>query len=144
MDLGLALREENYDIKSFEYGLRTAITISLFTDKRVFENELPQGEEKLRGWWGDEFLESQIGSKLWTLNRNKIDRSTKVLAEQYAEQALEWLIEDKIAKAVNVVALFEDDDITLEVDISFSGRSSINQKFKKIINSERERNNDGL
>ena len=41
------------DDLSLEKTLKTAVMISLFTDQRVTENELPYGETSRRGWFGD-------------------------------------------------------------------------------------------
>ena len=54
-----------------EAGLDTAILISLFTDARVREDELPPGHTWRRGWWGDDVEDEPdiTGSKLWLLRR---------------------------------------------------------------------------
>ena len=56
-----------------EAGLDTAILISLFTDARVRDEELPPGHTWRRGWWGDDVEDEpdSTGSKLWTLRRSK-------------------------------------------------------------------------
>lgn len=90
-------------------GLETAVAISLFSDKRVSEEELPQGQESKRGWWGDMFSEidrDQIGSKLWTLAREKRVIETLRRAEDYAKEALKWMLEDGIAVTIQVEAVF--------------------------------------
>ena len=58
---------ENDDLKIDE-GLETAVLISLYTDARVSDEELPAEEAQKRGWWGDIYPDipnDQIGSKLW-------------------------------------------------------------------------------
>ena len=56
-----------------EDGLDTAILVSLFTDARVREDELPPGHTWRRGWWGDGVDDEPdtTGSKLWVLRRSK-------------------------------------------------------------------------
>ena len=63
------------------------------------------------GWWGDTFADDdgdKFGSKLWLLGRSKIVPETLRLAEQYAEEALQWLIDDGVAGRVEVRAEFNE------------------------------------
>ncbi len=87
-------------------GLRTAVVISLFTDRRAeADDELPAGESDPRGWWGDDLADlpdDRIGSRLWLLARRKILPATLVEARQMVEEALAWLVEDGIAARVEV------------------------------------------
>lgn len=87
-------------------GLRTAIVLSLFTDRRAeADDELPAGETDRRGWWGDELADiegDRIGSRLWLLSRRKILPATLVEARQMAEESLAWLVEDGIAARIEV------------------------------------------
>ena len=55
----------------------------------------------LGSWWADKTL----GSRLHELAREKDVERVRVLARQYSEQALQPLIEDGRADAVNVVAV---------------------------------------
>lgn len=87
-------------------GLETAVIISLFTDARASEDdELPAGETDQRGWWGDDLNEIPgdiTGSKLWLLCREKQQHKIVRRAEEYARQALAWLVEDGVAAKVDV------------------------------------------
>jgi phage gp46-like protein len=88
-------------------GLASAVLVSLFTDRRADPEQLRADESKtdLRGWWGDfkpPVEGDQTGSLLWLLRREKQTRETLARARQYAEQALAWMIEDRIAKTVAV------------------------------------------
>lgn len=88
-------------------GLGTAVIISLFTDRRVADDELPAGESWRRGYWGDSLNDEpgdETGSKLWLLGRAKQTPAVLVRAEEYAQEALAWLVDDGIARAVAVVA----------------------------------------
>jgi len=62
------------DLKKDE-GLRTAVIISLFTDRRVNKEDVLLGQSQ-KGWFGDapELIENvgdAWGSKLWLLEREK-------------------------------------------------------------------------
>ena len=88
-------------------GLQTAIVISLFTDRRADPSDLPanaSGADR-RGWWGDSFADvegDRIGSRLWLLARAKKTQATLLRARDYTKEALQWLIEDGVAREVNV------------------------------------------
>lgn len=90
--------------------LETAVLVSLFTDRRApAEYALPEGETDRRGWWADAYADQagdEIGSWLWLLGWRKQEESTRLLAEQWAAEALQWLIDDGVATAVEVVASF--------------------------------------
>lgn len=92
-------------VLQYDRGLRTAIVISLFTDARADDGDaLPTTDTDRRGWWADTFAEDgdRIGSRLWLLSRAKQTDETLELARGYARTALDWLIADGIASAVDV------------------------------------------
>lgn len=87
-------------------GLETAVLISLFTDQRATQDDLDKdGLNDLRGWWGDQFAETegdQTGSFLWLLERAKIDQTALSRAQDYAKKALMWTIDDGVVKDISV------------------------------------------
>ncbi|MFZ5539471.1 MAG: phage GP46 family protein [Pseudomonadota bacterium] len=104
-------------------GLETAVIISLFTDRRADpSDEIPDGTQDRRGWFGDAYADvpgDRIGSRLWLLSRAKQTAETLQRARDYAREALAWLIEDGIARAVEVDASwFALGRMALEVTIS--------------------------
>ena len=106
---------ENADI-ALDGTLRSAILVSLFTDARVDEDELPAGETDRRGWWGQDVQDDpddNIGSKLWLLRRSKITTDILTRARTYAGEALAWMISDKVATEVDVETEFVQDDVML-------------------------------
>lgn len=95
----LALNEDGDDLLT-DAGLETAVLISLFTDNRAGDDdELPATETDKRGWWGGE-----IGSKLWLLRREKQLASVMWRAKEYAQEALQWFVDDGVASSVRVTA----------------------------------------
>ena len=107
------LMEGNFDFDSniqdleSDEGLETAIIISLFSDRRANIDDILPDPSNLdrRGWWGDlaspDVEGDQIGSRLWLLNREKTLESVLIRAKEYAEEALQWLLEDgAVAKVV--------------------------------------------
>lgn len=89
-------------------GLQTAVVVSLFTDRRAEDDdELPAGEKDRRGWWGDMLADQdgdKIGSRLWLLSREKQLPEIVARAEEYAAESLQWLLDDDVAKRVQVAA----------------------------------------
>lgn len=91
-------------------GLGSAVVLSLFTDRRAeADDRLPQTGGDRRGWWGDltpnaDGTRRRIGSRLWLLSREKRTPETLARAREYAEEALAWLVEDRIASRVEVTA----------------------------------------
>ena len=93
-------------------GLWTAIVISLFTDRRVEEGELPPGHTDRRGWWADLLEEDdRIGSRLWLLRRERASDEVAARAAGYAEEALAWMVEDGVLTAVAASASWPDDEL---------------------------------
>lgn len=103
-------------------GLETAVIHSLFTDARALPNdELPDPKGDRRGWWGDNFPSvpgDRYGSRLWLLSREKQLDAVLPRAKAYAQEALQWLIADGIARSVTVVAeIVRDGVLGLAIEI---------------------------
>ena len=82
-----------------DQDLQTAVLISLMTDATAGADDIiPDGTEDPRGWWGD----SSIGCKVWLRMRSKQTSQTLALVKADYQQALQWLIDDGVAAAVDV------------------------------------------
>ena len=93
-------------------GLTTAVLISLFTDALAKEddelpNELfPDDFPDRRGWWADSTSQranDSVGSRLWLLERSKVTTENLRRAEQYAREALQWMVDEGLASKITVV-----------------------------------------
>lgn len=94
------------DLQS-DAGLKTAVLISLFTDRRAaVDDVLPVPGEEQRGWWGSEYLSRPLGSRLWLLEREKQTQEVLNRAREYAKESLHWMIEDGVALGIDVQASF--------------------------------------
>jgi len=116
-------------------GLETAVVISLFTDRRANRGDAVPGDPNdRRGWWGDSFADvagDRIGSRLWLLSREKQMPSVLARALEYAAEALQWLIDDGIARAVNVTAeVVSQGVLGLGVEIVRSGKPAAQYRFE--------------
>lgn len=114
-DLSIMWKDGEGDVVSLDSALLTddsltnAIVISLFTDARV---------DNQRGWWGNDFNQNEerqveMGSRLWTLARTKQLADVLDDAQVYAEQALQWLIDDGHALAIDVMAANPEQSVLL-------------------------------
>lgn len=93
--------------------LQAAVVISLYTDRRVEQHELPEGDRDRRGWWGDTFELVPFGSRLWLTERGKITSDdpvnpppgvfTLARVEALIREALQWLIDDGVVSSIDVV-----------------------------------------
>lgn len=94
--LGLALTDQM---------IRAAI-ISLFTWRRAHDDDNLPGNQRF-GWWGDSYpveANDKIGSRLWLLTRSKLMADTPARAKEYAEEALQWMLDDGVAARIECSA----------------------------------------
>lgn len=95
-----------------EDTLATAITISLFSDRRATADDaLPLHETDRRGWVGEAFVGADAGadvdpwgSRLWLIYAGKVQAEPLELARYAAKEALQWLVRDGIASKVDATA----------------------------------------
>ncbi len=91
------------------HPLVRAVLISLFTWRRAnADDTLPDPKGFRMGWWGDSYpavANDRIGSRLWLLARAKLTLTTVQRAQDYAEEALQWLIDDCVAARIAVRAV---------------------------------------
>ena len=112
--------------------LPRAVIISLYTWRRAnADDELPAS--KKYGWWGDCYAQipnDQIGSRLWLLSRSKLTTETVNRAQEYATEALQWLIDDGVADSVQISAETEGlSMLALQIRITRGNASLLNIRF---------------
>lgn len=116
-------------------GLQTAVALSLFTD-RVAEPDdvLPSEQSTRRGWWGDAYADvpgDRIGSRLWLLARAKQTAEVLRQAQVYATEALQWLVDDGVAREVLVAAERAREGVLgLQVTVVRSSRPVVRYRFE--------------
>ena len=119
-------------------SLSRAVVISLFTWQRASQSDEVDNDQRM-GWWGDTFAENKgdkIGSKLWLLLRQKITEEALNRAQEYAYDALKWLIDDGICSDITVNVERDEDDpnrINLDVQLTTS-TSNLTYKIKDVLN----------
>lgn len=124
MDLSLRFERERFEFDlaldggpvpdlQGDDGLLTAIVVSLFSDAPALAGDpLPDVRVGVpsdrRGWWGDGVTEADarapLGSRLWLLSREKEMEEVVSRAQQYAEEALRWLVDGEYVATLTVTA----------------------------------------
>lgn len=118
-------------------GLETAVTLSLFLDRRALDDDVPPSGDPAdrRGWWGDQFLDvegDRYGSRLWLLDRSKLNGDTLRRAEEYCREALAWMLEDRVVASVGVqVAFAGKDGMSIAITLARPGRDAITFRFAR-------------
>ncbi|HTV45764.1 MAG TPA: phage GP46 family protein [Stellaceae bacterium] len=128
-----------------DQGLEIAVIISLMTDRLANADDvIPDGTTDRRGWWGDLPLASGgaggtvpqpddlIGSRLWLLSRAKMTPQTLTLAQQYCQEALQWLVDDGVAAEVDVETSWiatGQMGIAITIARQVPGGAPVNQSF---------------
>lgn len=117
-----------------ERGLTTAVILSLFTDRRAEDDDVPPSGDPTdrRGYWADEFADvpgDKYGSRLWLLDRAKRTNDTLLLAKAYTEEALAWMLEDKVVASVVVETRYEGAALIIAVELRRPGKDPIALRF---------------
>lgn len=101
--------------------LHTAILLCLMSDRRVdAEDVIPDGSGDPRGWAGDAIDSSlsSLGSRLWLLRRSALTEATAALAEVYAREALQTLLDQKAAASLDVSTALRLEAGRLELSVA--------------------------
>jgi phage gp46-like protein len=100
--------------------LYTAVVISLFTDRLAdVDDQILDGSGNPRGWACDESSGPLIGSRLWLLERAKLPVDTLQRAQDYCQEALQWLLDDGVVSKVDIsVALLSNSGVPNGIGIT--------------------------
>lgn len=147
-DIGLFLQEDGtIDIEIVDGDLRgdetleTSALISMFTDQRITDDELPDGQISKRGWWGDMFTKidgDQIGSKVWLFERNTITNSHLAQIEDKVVQGFDWMLKDGVAQSVACTAV-RNGTYTVKISVSIKRPDGTDDKFSAIWDTQAQR-----
>jgi phage gp46-like protein len=115
--------------------LPRAVLISLFTWRRANPDDDLPGTDRY-GWWGDTYPTTdndRIGSRLWLLTRSKLTAKTVLEAKEYAEEALQWFVDDGVAAKVEVQAERQGlSQLVLGVVMTRGDKSLLNIRFANV------------
>jgi len=93
--------DENGDIATDDF-FDTSILYSLFGERRASPDEVVDADRR-RGWIGNEDEDFENGSKLWLLEQSRLTASNLSRIEDEAKKALQWLVDDGFAVAIEDV-----------------------------------------
>lgn len=99
----LQIDEERQDFQSAE-GFESAIPTSFFTDARAPSVQVQEAIYR-RGWVGNILfidIGRELGGLLWILDQARITNDTLNLAKSFAEDSLNWMVIDGVARNVSV------------------------------------------
>lgn len=83
-------------------GLTHAVLQSVLNHAESTQNDRARMVSDERGGcWSDEFVHG-VGSRDWTLKREKLTEQTMTRAKRFYEDSLAWLVEETHVKAVTV------------------------------------------
>lgn len=118
-------------------GLKTAIVLSLFTDRRAEAGDaLPDGTADRRGWWGDVAPPANApsdmvwlsGSRLWLLAREKQTAETAKRARDYCQEALAWLERMGVVAGIDVETSWQAMGV-LGITITVTKANAVSERF---------------
>ena len=127
--------DENGDFV-LETGFDMALQRSLLGERRASaaEQVIP---ERRRGWIGNEASDVQgfeMGSKLWLLFQSRLTQTEVNAAVDYANQALEWMVEDNLLKSIDIVGSKEGETLLLNI-ILFRFNDRVDSRLFRIWNN---------
>lgn len=127
-DLALTLHKEGslkgiYDISftdgdfTLDAGLETSMMITCYCQKRDESIEDPRSRG---GWAGNQLNQNgfEQGSLAWTLFQARADEDSKILAQNYLEDAFQWYLDQGIAKELDVEVILDNEKMTAKITLT--------------------------
>ena len=144
VDLKLIDKGDFYDIAFDESGdflttntLETAFITSLFTNKRATATEVPSAYLR-GGWWGNLFMPTPQGSKMWLAHQAVSNAATLTSVISYAQDALQWMIDQEYADTINVTGSNNRGKIALKISVIKNGSKITEKVYNLWQNTLRE------
>lgn len=103
---------------SINSGFSTSVYVALFSDGN---------------WWGNEINsdEQKIKSELNNILDRKLNNQTRLDSIEFAKEALKWMIEQNIAKTIDIEAfIININTLSLEISITKPDQETINLKYE--------------
>ena len=107
-EMGFRSTEAGIDLTFDADPLESAVLIALFTDARVAADDLPEGEQDARGFWGDAMTGDVTGSRLWLISREKVTNEVVRLVEDYVRDGLSRFVSHGVLGSAIVEARYDD------------------------------------
>lgn len=118
-------------------GLESALDISILGEVRANEAEITLPQRR-RGWWGSAVLGYEQGSKLWLLSQARKTEENRLLSEEYASKCVQWLLDDNIAREINVISEFTSEGILIKIKLIAQDNTVVSRYYEmwKYTNAE--------
>lgn len=110
---------------AIDNSLYRAVIISFFSWMRADDSDDYDGSAY--GWWGDSLSKiagDKTGSKLWLLLRQKITDEVLMRAQEYAEQSLQWMIDDDLCSSIDVSVERDFDTLNMTVSLVINNKTT--------------------
>jgi len=123
-DLDWAI-DSNGDFKIADF-LDTSLLRSIHGEQRALPNEMIIPETR-RGWIGNEFQETEDGSKVWLFEQSPLNRKTLNGVKSALENSLDWMLDVDAAISFSVAVNIEEDingQLFLQADMSIQRSTS--------------------
>lgn len=108
---------------STDDGMKHSILQSLLNWSEAKPNDLIDADQDRQGWWADEFL-SGVGTRDWTLARAKQTPETLSRAKIYTQKALQWLIDQNHAVAIDVQTSYNGERLSRLITVTRPNRKT--------------------
>lgn len=109
----------------------TAILMSIFCERRATASEMPESHRR-RGWIGNEQGDGfEIGSKIWLYEQERITGTTLASMRKQILNALQWLIDDGYAVAIEASVTLKNGVVTAETTIE-RPNSKVDKRFHEL------------
>jgi len=98
-------------------ALRHAALAAVFTDRRALDDDPVPGlglDRNPRGWWGDAVHGVEHGCRAWLLERAVLTQASIRAAENYVVEALQFLLDQRIATKVEATATRDGNRLSVE------------------------------
>ena len=149
-DIKLVLTDDRYDMIINDdgdldsiTGLQTSLIMSLLTNQRATADEVYEPIRR-EGTLADLlFANFRHGSKLWLLDQVRNDFNARNIAITNTQNALQWLIDDSLAKQVDVEGDVTISGIVLTILITYFNNVRENWAFNLWNNTIKEVRENG-
>lgn len=138
IDLAFIESDGNFDISIGSDGdlltvsnIDTAIDMSILLDAKADKSEVID-PLKRRGWFGDMFIEDgdhSTGIKDWLFSQARLTDNVPAIADDYAQQSLEWLENNNIGTVTSINSSKSNDTLSREIKIKKKDNSVISRYY---------------
>ena len=107
------------DLKTVD-GMETALLVSLFTDARLDESQVPPPLAR-GGWVGNIRTAKEprdLGGKLWALENARLTTYTLAQRKEQCTRCMDWLLKDGLIRNAAAVSSYNNDTIADNIQIT--------------------------